>query len=103
MIHQPLGRPDSLVYLAPAPANALPGLILTTSPSYRMPLALYGSGLRNLRTWAANSPPACLSAPLTWSLVGPSSCTVTSEGIATLMGLAKPTERTRFLPFISAL
>src|SRR5690349_255818 len=51
-------------YFAPAPANALPGLILTTSPSYRIPLPLYGSGLRILRMSLANCPTACLSAPL---------------------------------------
>ena len=47
-----------------------------------MPLPLYGSGLRTDRTSDANWPTACLSAPLTWILVVPSSCTVTLPGIA---------------------
>ncbi len=58
-------QPCSGPYLAaaPAPANALPGLIFTTSPSYRTPLPLYGSGLRTRRTSLANCPTNCLSGP----------------------------------------
>ena len=49
---------------------AFPTLRRTTSPEYRMPLPLYGSGLRSLRMFAATSPTFCLSIPLTVSLVG---------------------------------
>ena len=42
----------------------LPALRRTCSPSYRMPLPLYGSGLRTARTSAANCPTCCLSVPL---------------------------------------
>src|SRR5437667_5787322 len=73
-----------IIYFAPAPANALPGLIFTCSPSYRMPLPLYGSGFRTERTCAANWPTACLSAPVTTIFV-PSSDTATLPGIGTEM------------------
>ena len=53
-----------------------------------MPLPLYGSGLRTLRTSAANWPTACLSAPVTWILLAPSSCTVTFAGIGSVIVLA---------------
>ena len=41
----------------------MPVFIRTYSPSYRMPLPLYGSGGRDLRTTAANCPTSHLSMP----------------------------------------
>src|SRR6266550_3751958 len=49
---------------------ALPAFFRTYSPSYRMPLPLYGSGLRTFRMFAAISPTCCLSLPRTTIWVG---------------------------------
>src|SRR5271154_4294447 len=47
-------------YFAPAPA-VLPAFLRSTSPVYRTPLFLYGSGGRNERMLAATCPTICLS------------------------------------------
>src|SRR5207302_5082952 len=49
-------------HFAPAPAF-LPTLRRTTSSAYLIPLPLYGSGLRNIRSVAAVCPSSALSAP----------------------------------------
>src|SRR5439155_24780294 len=49
-------------HFAPAPAF-LPTLRRTTSSEYLMPLPLYGSGLRSMRSFAAVWPRTALSAP----------------------------------------
>ena len=51
-----------------------------TSPAYRTPLPLYGSGLRSLRMFAATSPTCCLSMPVTENLVGVSTANVMPVG-----------------------
>src|SRR5262249_31516972 len=48
---------------------AFPALRRMTSPWYRTPLPLYGSGGRILRMFAATSPTSCLSMPATWNSV----------------------------------
>src|ERR1022692_1034985 len=58
----------------------LPSLRRTFSPSYMMPLPLYGSGLRTARTSAANWPTFCLSAPLITMVFGSGTSTVTPSG-----------------------
>src|SRR4051812_4478257 len=65
---------------------AFPTLRRITSPAYRTPLPLYGSGLRSLRRFAATSPTCCLSMPATVNRVGPSTVKVTPEGGVTTMG-----------------
>src|SRR5437879_4700750 len=59
-----VARHPPLLYdhFAPAPAF-LPTLRRTTSSAYLMPLPLYGSGLRNMRSFAAVCPSSALSAP----------------------------------------
>src|SRR5207342_2619785 len=59
---------------------AFPALRRTTSPSYRTPLPLYGSGLRSLRMFAATSPTCCLSMPDTVNRVGASTVKATPSG-----------------------
>src|ERR1700716_3246663 len=50
-----------LDHLAFAPAPVLPAFFRSTSPVYRTPLFLYGSGLRKARMFAATWPTICLS------------------------------------------
>src|SRR5436189_5316888 len=57
----PWTPPVARDHFAPA---FLPTLRRTYSPEYRMPLPLYGSGLRSARSLAAVSPSSALSAPL---------------------------------------
>ena len=50
-------------------APALPAFFLSTSPVYRTPFCLYGSGLRSDRMLAATWPTSCLSMPVTVTCV----------------------------------
>src|SRR5664279_2254622 len=63
-----------------------PTLRLTTSPAYRTPLPLYGSGLRSLRMFAATSPTCRLSMPSTRNLIGDSTTKVMPFGASTGTG-----------------
>src|SRR3954452_4307765 len=63
-----------------------PTLRFTTSPWYRTPLPLYGSGLRSLRIFAATSPTCCLSMPSTRKRVGASTVKVIPWGAFTGTG-----------------
>src|SRR5512132_4519180 len=58
------------VHQAAPPFAALPAFFRTYSFSYRIPLPLYGSGLRIFRMLAAISPTCCLSFPRTTICVG---------------------------------
>src|SRR5439155_12288066 len=63
-----------------------PALRRMTSPWYRTPLPLYGSGLRSLRMLAATSPTFCLSMPSTENRVGASTLKVMPSGASTVIG-----------------
>ena len=56
------------------------------SPAYFTPLALYGSGFRSLRMFAATSPTCCLSMPSTVNLVGDSTLKEMPSGASTRIG-----------------
>src|SRR3954468_17140111 len=75
-----------------------PTLRLTTSPWYRTPLPLYGSGLRIFRMLAATSPTCCLSMPLTRSRVGASTVKEIPSGARTTTGWLKPRANSRSDP-----
>src|SRR3954467_5019419 len=75
-----------------------PTLRLTTSPWYRTPLPLYGSGLRILRILAATSPTCCLSMPLTRSRGGASTVKEIPSGARTITGWLKPRANSRSDP-----
>src|SRR3954452_3142135 len=75
-----------------------PTLRLTTSPWYRTPLPLYGSGLRILRILAATSPTCCLSIPVTRRRVGDSTAKVIPSGAFTGTGWLKPRANSRSEP-----
>src|SRR3954467_2624307 len=75
-----------------------PTLRLTTSPWYRTPLPLYGSGLRSLRILAATSPTCCLSMPSTRNRVGASTVKVMPSGALTGTGWLKPSANSRSDP-----
>src|SRR5262249_28416139 len=77
---------------------AFPTLRRITSPWYRTPLALYGSGLRSLRIRAAVSPPRCLSMPSTTTLVGASTRKVIPSGGVTSTGWLNRSENSRSPP-----
>src|ERR1700734_1318278 len=87
------GLRDSHCYLP-----AFPTLRRTCSPWYRMPLPLYGSGLRSFRMLAAISPTCCLSIPSTTSRVGVSTRNVIPSGGVTVTGWLKPRANSRFDP-----
>ena len=76
-----------------------PALRRTTSPAYRTPLPLYGSGLRILRMFAAASPTACFEMPLTVSLLLPSTVSVMPAGASTRTGCEKPRANSTAVPF----
>ena len=84
------------------PFAALPAFFRTYSPSYRMPLPLYGSGLRILRMFAAISPTCCLSMPRTTIAVGVGTSNSMPSGAGTRTGCEKPSAISRSLPFIAA-
>src|SRR5215211_4438213 len=73
----------------------LPALRRTYSPSYRIPLPLYGSGGRARRIRAASSPTCCLFDPLTMILVGPSIANMTPSTGVIRTGCEYPTLRTK--------
>src|SRR3954451_21592815 len=75
-----------------------PTLRFTTSPWYRTPLPLYGSGLRILRILAATSPTCCLSIPATRRRVGVSTVKVMPSGALTGTGWLKPSANSRSEP-----
>src|SRR3954454_3150239 len=75
-----------------------PTLRLTTSPWYRTPLPLYGSGLRILRILAETSPTCCLSMPLTRRRVGASTVKEIPSGAFTTTGWLKPRANSRSAP-----
>src|SRR5215218_8580982 len=75
-----------------------PTLRLTTSPWYRTPLPLYGSGLRILRILAATSPTCCLSIPVTRRRVGDSTAKEIPSGAFTGTGWLKPRANSRSEP-----
>src|SRR4051812_46089274 len=75
-----------------------PTLRLTTSPWYRTPLPLYGSGFRILRILAATSPTCCLSMPVTRRRVGVSTAKVIPSGAFTGTGWLKPRANSRSEP-----
>ena len=77
---------------------AFPALRRMTSPWYRTPLPLYGSGLRSLRMLAATSPTCCLSMPETENRVGASTAKVMPSGALTRTGWLKPSANSRSLP-----
>src|SRR5215469_1913154 len=93
LTRRPLGLRTSHDYLP-----AFPTLRRITSPWYRTPLALYGSGLRSLRIRAAVSPTSCLSMPSTTNLVGASTRKVMPSGGVTTTGWLKPSANSRSLP-----
>src|SRR5664279_3246497 len=74
-----------------------PTLRLTTSPAYRTPLPLYGSGLRSLRMFAAVSPTCCLSMPRTTKRVGACTSKVIPSGALTWIGWENPMANSRSL------
>src|SRR4029077_19865029 len=69
-----------LDHLAPPPLPALPALRRICSPAYRIPLPLYGSGLRRERMKAAVCPTSSLSAPTTARRVGVSTWKLIPSG-----------------------
>src|SRR5690606_7465658 len=78
---------------------AFPALRRTTSPAYRTPLPLYGSGLRILRMFAATSPTCCFEMPLTENFVGLSTAKVMPSGGEMTTGWLKPSWNSRSEPF----
>src|SRR5262249_9617157 len=64
----------------------LPAFRRMCSPAYRMPLPLYGSGLRILRMSAATWPTSCLSCPRTTMRVGCGTSNVMPSGASTRTG-----------------
>src|ERR1700712_1936173 len=99
---RPLGSTDDLLAQTEVPPRARLGALLgnvgchhlpvfptlrrTTSPAYRTPLPLYGSGLRNLRMLAATSPTNCLSMPSTLNRIGDSTVKEIPSGALTGTG-----------------
>src|SRR6266536_4585551 len=75
-----------------------PALRRTTSPWYRTPLPLYGSGRRSRRMFAATSPTFCLSMPSTENRVGFSTRDVIPSGADTRTGCEKPRANSSSLP-----
>src|SRR5262245_6177969 len=63
LVRTELGVPDLPSHARPQPPAALPALRLTRSPTWRMPLPLYGSGGRIRRTSDANCPTRSRSEP----------------------------------------
>ena len=76
-----------------------PALRRMTSPWYRTPLPLYGSGLRSLRMFAETSPTSCLSMPATLKRVGASTVKVMPSGAGTGTAWLKPSANSRSRPF----
>jgi hypothetical protein len=72
------------------------------SPAYFTPFALYGSGSRSPRIFAATSPTASLSMPETWSFCGVSTVNVTPAGGSISIGCENPSASVSFLPWSTA-
>src|SRR5215475_11612239 len=77
---------------------AFPAFLRMTSPWYRTPLPLYGSGGRILRMFAATSPTCCLLTPSTLKMVGRSTRKVIPSGAGTSTGCEKPSANSRSVP-----
>src|SRR5439155_9253827 len=90
------------VHQAAPPFAAFPAFFRTYSFSYRIPLPLYGSGLRIFRMLAAISPTWALSLPRTTIWVGVGTSNSIPSGCGTSTGWEYPTWTSRSLPFNAA-
>src|SRR2546423_6793951 len=72
------------------------------SPAYFTPFALYGSGSRRPRIFAATSPTASLSMPETLSFWGVSTVNVTPAGGSISIGCENPSASVSFFPCSTA-
>src|SRR5207244_10024876 len=81
---------------------ALPALRRMYSPAYFTPFALYGSGTRSARIFAATSPTTSLSTPETLSFCGVSTVNVMPAGGSISIGCENPSASWSFLPCSTA-
>src|SRR5437764_6204157 len=83
-------------------APVLPAFFFRTSPVYRTPFCLYGSGLRKRRMLAATWPTSCRSTPVTVMCVCLSMAMSIPVGTSNTTGCEYPSAKTTCLPFTSA-
>src|SRR5579864_4036823 len=83
-------------------APVLPTFFFRTSPMYRTPFCLYGSGFRRRRMSAATWPTSCRSMPVTVTWVCLSITTSMPVGMSNTTGCEYPSAKTTCLPRTSA-